>query len=138
MQIPHGHHTLHFALLDEKPIMISTDVLGPKRFVEFSDRVRDFKPYGGDAFPQDGHNVFFSDRRWVVCDFYPKGKGRVAELMLYNMEEERKVPLGEFRHDPKHTKDIRCDPYPRWTRDGFAVTFDSVHGDTRKIYPADF
>ena len=137
MQIPYGHRTSHFAWRDERRIMISTDVLGTMRFVEFSDRIRDFRPFGGDAFPQDGHNAFSPDRQWVVCDSYPKGKERLATLMLYNIEEERKVPLGEFHHDPKYTKDIRCDLHPRWSRDGLAVSFDSVHGDTRQIYLAE-
>ena len=64
----------------------------------------------------------------MICDAYPKKKSRLAELMLYSVAEERKILLGEFYHEPKYTKDIRCDLHPRWLRYGSAVTFDSVHG----------
>ncbi len=134
LQIPFGSRVSHFAWRDEKRIMVSTDMLGSMRFVELSDRTTDFKPFGGDILPADGHNAFYPDGRWIVCDTYPKPGSRLAELMLYNIEEERKVLLGEFYHEPKYTQDIRCDLHPRWSRDGTTISFDSVHGDTRQIY----
>ena len=81
--------------------------------------------------------LFSADGRWIVCDTYPKHGSRLAELMLYSIEEKRKILLGEFHHDPQYKNDIRGDLHPRWSRNGTTVRFDSVHGDTRKIYLAD-
>ena len=81
--------------------------------------------------------VFSPDGQWIVYDTYPKSSSRLAELMLYNIEEKRKILLGEFHHDPRYKNDIRCDLHPRWSPDGTTVSFDSVHGDTRQIYLPD-
>lgn len=73
----------------------------------------------------------------MVCDTYPQGQERLSELMLYRNSTSEKVSLGHFHSEPQYTKDIRCDLHPRWTRDGKAITFDSVHGYSRKIYIVD-
>ena len=137
MQIPYGYHTSHFAWRDTEWIMASTDYLGEMRFIEFRDRLGDFQPFGGDKLPSDGHNAFSPDRQWVVCDTYPKNEARLAELMLYHIDSGEKISLGKVHHPEQYTGDIRCDLHPRWLRDGKAVTFDSVHGDTRQIYLVD-
>lgn len=137
MQIPYGYHTSHFAWRDTEHIMVSTDFLGDMRFVEFQDRSGDFQPFGGDVLPSDGHNAFSPDRRWVVCDTYPKNEARLAELMLYHIDSGEKISLGKFHHPEQYTGDIRCDLHPRWSPDGKTITFDSVHGETRQIYLVD-
>ncbi|MDP6039428.1 MAG: hypothetical protein QGG64_12825, partial [Candidatus Latescibacteria bacterium] len=137
MLIPYGHHTSHFAWRDAQRIMISTTVAGEMQFVEFVDREKTFEPFGNGRFPRDGHNAFSPNREWVVCDWYPKNEARLAGLMLYHIERDEKILLGEFHHDELYTSDIRCDLHPRWSRDGQTITFDSVHGDTRQIYLVD-
>ena len=137
LQIPAGKKTSHFAWRDTERIMASSDVLGPMQFVEFRDRLKDFAPFGGGAFPADGHNAFSPDRNWVVCDTYPRGEERMSEIMLYEMETGEKTVLGNFHSEPQYTKDIRCDLHPRWSPDGKTITFDTVHGDTRQIWLAD-
>ena len=136
-QIEFDHHTSHFAWRDPKHIMISTSVSGKMQFVEFVDREKTFVPFGNGNFPSDGHNAFSPDREWVVCDWYPKNEARLAGLMLYNIERDEKIMLGEFHHPEIYTGDIRCDLHPRWSRDGKTITFDSVHGDQRQIYLVD-
>jgi len=96
-----------------------------------------FEPFGNGKFPSDGHNAFSPNREWVVCDTYPKNEARLAGLMLYNIERDEKIMLGQFHHDEIYTGDVRCDLHPRWSRDGQVITFDSVHGDTRQIYLVD-
>ena len=137
LQIPAGHKTSHFAWRDSQRIMASTDVLGQMQFVEFRDRVRDFKPFGGGLFPADGHNAFSPDRKWIVCDTYPQGDERMSEIMLYEIETGERIDVGQFHSAPQYTKDIRCDLHPRWAADGKTITFDSVHDGTRQIWLAD-
>ena len=57
--------------------------------------------------------------------------------MLYSPHEHVKVHLGTYHADAQFVGDIRCDLHPRWSPDGQAVTFDSVHGGTRQIYVVD-
>jgi hypothetical protein len=136
-QIEFDYHTSHFAWRDPQRIMISTSVSGEMQFVEFVDREKTFEAFGNGKFPRDGHNAFSPNREWVVCDWYPKNEARLAGLMLYNIERDEKIMLGEFHHDEIYTGDVRCDLHPRWSRDGQVITFDSVHGDTRQIYLVD-
>ncbi len=106
-------------------------------FVEFTDGVRDFTPLGRGVLPRDGHASFSPDRQWLLCDSYPDGPHRLAQLMVYNIAENRKIVLGEFHHEEQFAGDIRCDLHPRWAPDGTTVTFDSVHEDSRQIYLVD-
>ncbi len=126
-----------FAWRDTKHIMISTDLSGQMQFLEFVDRDRTFEPFGHGAFPSSGHNAFSPDRQWVVCDSSPQEIERMSELMLYHIPEGKKYTLGQVHSPAIYTRDIRCDLHPRWSPDGKAVTFDSVHGGTRQVYLAD-
>ena len=135
-QIPFGNRVSHFDWRDESRILISSDVTGEMRFLEFTDGKEDFKPFGEGILPPDGHASFSPDRNWLVCDTYPKNPQRLAELMLYDIRRERKVVLGRFYSEEMFTGDIRCDLHPRWSSDGKTITFDSVHEDSRQIYLA--
>lgn len=137
-QIPYGYTVSHFEWFDAQRIIVSSNVLdGTMQFVAFSDGKRDFRPFGAGVLPPDGHLCFSPDRRWAVCDTYPQGPERLAELMLYHVEENRNFTLGRFHHPERFRGDIRCDLHPRWRPDGTAVTFDSVHEGSRQIYLAD-
>lgn len=137
-QIDFGHLISHFDWLDDDQIVISTSVLDEKmQFVIFTVGERNFRPFGAGQLPRDGHLCFSPDRRWAVCDSYPRGENRFAELMLYNLEERRKIPIGQFDQPEPFRGDIRCDLHPRWRPDGTAVTFDSIHESSRQVYIAD-
>lgn len=137
MQIPFGYRVSHFDWRTPTQILVSSDITGEMGFVEFTDGAQDFTPFGRGVLPNDGHASFSPDRRWLLCDTYPRGAARLAELMVYNIAENRKMSLGKFHHEEQFTGDIRCDLHPRWAADGTAVTFDSVHEGTRQIYHVD-
>ncbi len=134
LQIPFGSKVSHFDWRDTSRILVSSDITGEMGFVEFSDGAGDFTPLGAGVLPSDGHASFSPDREWLLCDTYPRGTERLAQLMLYNIAENRKVVLGEFHHPAAFTGDIRCDLHPRWSPDGKKITFDSVHDGSRQIY----
>lgn len=136
-QIGYEHKISHFAWRDAERIIVSADVLGTMQFVEFRDCAQDFRPFGAGLLPQDGHACFSPDGRWLVCDTYPQGPERMRELMLYNIQESRKVSVGAFHSPEPFVKDVRCDLHPRWRRDGRRISFDSIHEGTRQIYAAD-
>ncbi|MDE0468387.1 MAG: hypothetical protein OYL97_15135 [Candidatus Poribacteria bacterium] len=134
MQIPFGYRVSHFDWRTPTRILVSSDILGEMGFVEFTDGVRDFTPIGREVLPSDGHASFSPDREWLLCDTYPRGTERLAQLMVYNIAENRKIVLGEFHHEERFVGDIRCDLHPRWAPDGKTITFDSVHEGSRQIY----
>jgi len=136
-QIGYDYKISHFAWLDPETIMISTDVLGELQFVTFHPGRADFTPIGQGVLPPDGHNAFCPANGWIACDTYPQGPEKLAELMLYNPADDRKVTLGQF-HSPEPFRGvIRCDLHPRWNTDGTKVTFDSIHEGSRQIYVVD-
>ncbi len=137
LQIPFGYRVSHFDWKTPSQILVSSDIVNEMGFVEFSDGMRNFTSIGKGVLPNDGHASFSPDRQWLLCDTYPKGSSRLAELMLYNIAENRKIVLGEFPHDEMFSGDIRCDLHPRWSSDGNIITFDSVHEDSRQIYCVD-
>ena len=134
MQIPFGYRVSHFDWRTPTQILVSSDIVDEMGFVEFTDGTRDFKPIGRGVLPHDGHASFSPDRQWLLCDTYPRGPERLAQLMVYNIAENRKIVLGEFHHEKQFTGDIRCDLHPRWAPDGKTITFDSVHEGSRQIY----
>ncbi len=134
MQIPFGYRVSHFDWRTPTRILVSSDIVDEMGFVEFTDGARDFTPIGRGVLPHDGHASFSPDRQWLLCDTYPRGPERLAQLMVYNIAENRKIVLGEFHHEEQFTGDIRCDLHPRWAPDGQAITFDSVHEGSRQIY----
>lgn len=136
-QVPFGHRVSHFAWRDGRRLVISTDRLGPRQFVQFTDGEDDFAPFGGGRLPEDGHACFSPDGRWLVCDTYPRGPGRLAALMLLNLETGEGSDLGAFHHPARFSGDVRCDLHPRWSPDGRTITFDSVHEGSRQIYGVD-
>jgi hypothetical protein len=137
MQIPFGYRVSHFDWRTPTRILVSSDIVDEMGFVEFTDGARDFTPIGRDVLPSDGHASFSPDRQWLLCDTYPRGPQRLAQLLVYNIAENRKIVLGGFHHEEQFTGDIRCDLHPRWAPDGKTVTFDSVHEGDRQIYLVD-
>jgi hypothetical protein len=135
--IPFGGRISHFAWLDERRIVVSTDVLGEMRFTVFTDRGSDFAPFGGGDLPDDGHMVLSPDREWMITDTYPRGEAREAKLLLCRLADGQVRKLGGFRHEEIFGGDIRCDLHPRLSADGRRISFDSVHEGTRQIYVAD-
>ena len=137
MQIPFGYRVSHFDWKTTTQILVSSDIVNEIGFVEFTDGMHNYTPIGRGVLPNDGHASFSPDRQWLLCDTYPRGTSRLAELMLYDIAENRKYVLGEFHHDEQFSGDIRCDLHPRWSSDGNTITFDSVHEDSRQIYCID-
>ena len=133
-QIPYGHWVSHFAWLDDRRILVSTDAPGEPEFYSVTDGQDDFKPFGGGVLT--GHAAFSPNGRWIVFDTGPDRQSR-RQVALYDLVTQRHLSLGHFHHPPPFRGDIRCDPHPRWRADGRAITFDSIHEGTRQIYLAD-
>lgn len=58
-------------------------------------------------------------------------------LILYNVQERRRVDIGRFFAPKELDGEIRCDLHPRWSRDEKWVCIDSVHEGSRQVYVVD-
>ncbi len=132
--IPFGRKVSHYVWLDARRLLVSTDVLGPMRFVTWDLASGRFAPFGGNALPADGHPALSPDGQWLVCDTYPRGPERRAELLLYRLADGQCASVGGWVHPEPFSGDIRCDLHPRWRPDSRAVTFDSVASGSRQIH----
>ncbi|MDA0746981.1 MAG: hypothetical protein O2954_10710 [bacterium] len=107
------------------------------RYFLFQDRSDAIEVLGEGLLTVDGHCSYGPDRRWVLTDTYPNRETHARTLLLYDLEENRRVDIGQFYSPPEVTGEIRCDLHPRWNRDGTQVCIDSVHEGMRQMYVMD-
>jgi len=124
---------------------VRNTILGDKLLL-FTDKRAGADVIGGGVIVEDGHFTRLNESRWILGDTYVN-KDMMIELFLYDLEEKKKVALGEFYAlpDAVHntigdkwaTSGMRSDLHPRWSRDGARVCIDSVHEGTRQMYVVD-
>ncbi len=131
------HHVSHFDWKDEKTMLITSDMLGDFMYLEFTDGKKNYTPIGKGILTVDGHCSYLDDPNWILSDTYPLGEERLAELFLFNIQENRKISLGKFHHPDIYRKVVRCDLHPRMSHRGNIISFDSVHEGVRQIYMVD-
>lgn len=91
---------------------------------------------GDGIFNKDGHCNYSPDGRWLLTDEYPRQEP-YRPLILWQLEDKRRVDIGRFYSPPELDGEIRCDLHPRWSRDGTKVCFDSAHEGERQVYVVD-
>ena len=103
----------------------------------FTDHTQQVEVVGEALFFGDGHCSYSPDRRFILTDTYPQGKGHERDLMLFNTETQERIDIGSFYSPRELQGEIRCDLHPRWNRDGTKVCFDSAHGGERQMHEID-
>jgi len=92
---------------------------------------------GRGVLREDGHPMFSPSRKWMVTDSYP-GRDRYQSLVLYNLEESRRLEFGRFFSPPDFAGgDVKCDLHPRWNRAADTICVDSPHSGRRQVYLID-
>lgn len=81
----------------------------------------------------DGHPSFSPDRAWIITDTYPD-RARQRHLLLFHVASEALFEVGRFFAPWAFDGPVRCDLHPRWSPDGFWVSFDSAHEGLRRSY----
>lgn len=85
---------------------------------------------------RNGHQSYLPDKRWMVTDTYPDGRG-YQHPYLYNFETDEIVALGQFYSPRAYRGRYRCDTHPRVSRDGERIVIDSPHDGGRQMYLID-
>lgn len=84
----------------------------------------------------DGHPTCSPDGRWFVTDSYPD-RARMQRLLLWNIESEQLIEVGEFLSPLSFEDFVRCDLHPRWSPDGKLISVDSAFSGERRSYVLD-
>jgi len=132
-----NHYISHFCWLDQERLFLwgGTDTGGPGYYI-LNTTTGDSAPVEALAGQSDGHPSLSPDRRWIVTDTYPD-RARRRSLLLYNLETNERVGLGEFLAPFGYDGPTRCDLHPRWSPDGTRIAIDSTCTGIRRSYVVD-
>ena len=133
----------HMAWRGDDQVLAYCSVEGQDGYVLFDDRTQRFERIGQGVLTSDGHPSFLRGvgaaemPSRLVTDTYPD-RSRRSSLLLYDMERNDRVLMGQFRHPKRFAsadphKNWRCDLHPRPDRKGRVVCFDSVHTGVRSL-----
>ncbi|MBN2534132.1 MAG: hypothetical protein JXB88_14680 [Spirochaetales bacterium] len=105
-------------------------------YYHIRDKSGEFSMLNNTLLKQDGHPGISKNKQWLLTDTYPD-KSRMSTLLLYNIKEDKIIPLGSFFSPLKYSGEYRCDLHPRFSRDNKSVFIDSVYEGTRHLYQID-
>lgn len=123
--------TSHFIWKDSHHILAYTKPDGEEyAFYLFDERDGSYICELGERL--NGHCTYLPGSEWILNDTYPQGEGRSQDLYLYNINSEKRIPLGSFPAPPAYEGEWRCDLHPRFSPDGTMVCIDSAHENGRR------
>ncbi len=94
-----------------------------------------WKTIAREKLTRDGHPHLNPSKTLMATDCYPAGGKRHVYIVDLATEDVRTVAT--FDNPPEVTGDVRCDPHPRWSRDGKQLCFDGLGEHGRQIYVMD-
>ena len=106
------------------------------RYYLFTDRSDKVEVVGEGILTENGHCSYSPDGRWLLTDTYPDS-AEMRTLILYRVDDGKRVDIGRFFAPPSLYEEIRCDLHPRWSRDGRQICIDSAHEGSRQMYVID-
>ncbi|MDR1630218.1 MAG: hypothetical protein LBS36_08420 [Oscillospiraceae bacterium] len=126
----------HYHWKDERVLALYGTLPGENtpQLYELTDRTQKARAIDEAFFTFDGHVSYSADRKTLLYDSYPTRSDPHRKLIFYDLAAGKGELAGRFYSDPMIDGDIRCDLHPRWSPDGCAVTFDSIHEGFRGIY----
>jgi len=129
----------HYYWMDDKHLIAFArkEPIGDRYFL-IEDKSKEFKTIGDGVLDiyGDGHPQVHPGKSWLVTDTYPN-KARIRELILFNLETEKRIVIASFFAPWKYDGYYRCDLHPRWSPDGNKISIDSAHEGFRNSYIID-
>ncbi|MDO5553831.1 MAG: hypothetical protein Q4G68_08715 [Planctomycetia bacterium] len=65
-----------------------------------------------------------TDNQWILNDCYPRGKERMQDLFLVNLQTQRRIDLASFHLPAEYAGEWRIDLHPRCSRTGKKILVD--------------
>jgi len=75
------------------------------------------------------------DKKLMATDTYIVDGKRYVYIMERDTEKVHEVH--SFDNPAIYDREIRCDPHPRWSRDGKQLSFDGLGENGRQVYILD-
>jgi hypothetical protein len=123
----------HFTWKDDTHLLAwARQPIGDHYFI-FEDKTKFKSIIGKNILDEDGHPSFSPDGRWILSDTYPNRERR-RTLILFDTKTSQRFDIGRYFAPFRFEGPIRCDLHPRWSRDGTALCFDSIHEGKRQVY----
>lgn len=123
----------HYHWGKDRSLMIYGGWGGGDGLYILQDETQHEKRYDSPLFKKDIHCSYSPDGRWVIGDGYQDGE-EYRPVYLYHIERKQGMMIGRFHSPQPQITDIRCDLHCRWSPEGDAVSFDSIHEGFRGVY----
>ena len=134
-----GKQLSHFGWLnDSTKLIVTMKQLKriDKSHVILEDKKGNPKILAPKKLIRDGHPAINPKGNLLATDCYPiKGKRYVY---IVDMKSEEIFTVASFENPPHIDGNIRCDPHPRWNRDGTQLSFDGLGPNGRQVYVIKF
>ena len=127
----------HPAWKDSESIIVWGPHDGEIHYHLYNDETGTVSVVGADTLTENGHMTFSRDGRWLLTDTYPDSETNERILILYNIEDDLALNIGQFYTPPDLGKHNRCDLHPRWSPDNRSISIDSTHEGARQQYIVD-
>lgn len=102
----------------------------------YTDKRDTVEVIGADVLTADGHCTYSPCGKWMLTDTYPD-KQHMQTLLLYRVEDGKRIDLGKFYQEQPKDIQLRCDLHPRWSRGGTQICIDSRCMGQRQVYLLD-
>ncbi len=133
---PNGK-TSHFIWRDARSVLAwAWHPSNGEKFYLFHDRTSNVEVVAPELMTVNGHCTYLPGNRWILNDTYPD-KDRLQHVYVYDTQENKRVPLGDFLSPKEYAGEWRCDTHPRFSPDGKKVVIDSPHTGGRQMHLID-
>lgn len=143
--VDYGQGLSHFEWWDDSNIIVTKKylpdtacsyvVLTDKKENRNKDKMEEPRVIAPHGLIRDGHPTLNPDHTILATDCYPFKNMRFIYLVDLKTMPEQVYEVGSFENISFKSNSLRCDPHPRWNRDGTALCYDGLTKDgTRQIF----
>lgn len=100
-------------------------------YIDFTDQSEEYAILGKDVLPDNGHNTWSHDERYMLTDTY-QDDDFYRHLWIYDSENNSTESIGKF-YSLYNDSEYRADLHPRWSRNERMIAVDSAHTENRKL-----
>lgn len=99
-------------------------------YINYTDKSEEYATLGKDVLPDNGHNTWSHDERYMLTDTY-QDDDLYRHVWIYDSENNTTKSIGKF-YSLYNDSVYRADLHPRWSRNEKLIAIDSAHSKYRK------